>query len=302
MPVANINGTVVSYKESGKGEPVVMLHASASCGSQWQGLRDQLSGDFRCIAPDLYGCGKTDPWPGRDTMSLAAEAALINGLVSRFEGRFHLVGHSYGGAVALRLAARCDHKLRSLTLIEPVSFNLLRSGTEADQILFEEICELAEVLCRSAISGDEWNAMGRFVDYWSGKGTWAGMSWQQRKCLAPRVRSTVRHFWATMREPMTKEDYVSMRTPTAVISGGLSRRTTRRICDILAETLPEGHAVVLEDAAHMGAITHSDQVAAAMRPFLEEKIQRKSEVVKQNDEQPPLYFSGYRPTLAAMAS
>src|SRR6185503_3141479 len=62
---------------------------------------------------------------------LGQEAALVRALLDRYDGPAHLVGHSYGGAVALNVAHSRGAMLRSLTLIEPVAFHLLRDGNEA---------------------------------------------------------------------------------------------------------------------------------------------------------------------------
>lgn len=268
MANVNIGGVNVSYTEAGKGETVIMLHCSASAGGQWQALQRHIGDDFKCVMPDLYGSGKTDPWPGREAMSLSAEAALVTGLAARFSGPVHLVGHSYGGAVALRMATQNTHRIKSLTLIEPVSFHLLRQGTPQDQELFQEIADLADTLCRAVISGDEWNAMGKFVDYWNGKGTWISLPWEKRQQLAPRIRTTVQHFWSTIREPMQSDSYRHIRVPTAVVRGGFTRQTTSRIADILVESLPEANDIVIPEAAHMVPMSHPERLSLEMMPFL----------------------------------
>jgi len=65
---------------------------------------DHLAGRYRVLAADLYGCGGSPVWPGQRPLSLIDEAALIEPILAAARDRFHLVGHSYGGAVALRAA------------------------------------------------------------------------------------------------------------------------------------------------------------------------------------------------------
>src|SRR5215212_8645123 len=96
-----IYGTSVEYTEQGSGEPVVLLHSSGASGAQWRALAERLSARYRVIAPDLYGYGGTAGWAGRGTFCLAHEAALVRGLMERLDEPAHLVGHSYGGAVAM---------------------------------------------------------------------------------------------------------------------------------------------------------------------------------------------------------
>ena len=78
------------------------------------------------------------------------------------------MGHSYGGARALRLALQSHERLRSLTLIEPVAFHLLRRGGRAEQARYAEIAALP-----APWNGACWSGMERVVDYWNGGGRFA---------------------------------------------------------------------------------------------------------------------------------
>jgi len=92
-----------SFREAGAGVPVVCIHASASSSGQWRQLMEQLAGRFRSLAVDLYGYGQSVPWPDERPLSLADEAALIEPVFEAVGDRFHVIGHSYGGAVPSRL-------------------------------------------------------------------------------------------------------------------------------------------------------------------------------------------------------
>ena len=128
MPTIEVGGARVAYAESGFGETVLLLHSSASSGAQWRYLTESLQETYRFLAPDLYGYGETDAWPGQGPLGLAEEAALADADLGNSD-TLHLVGHSYGGAVALQFALQHADRLRSLTLIEPVAFHLLRGAT-----------------------------------------------------------------------------------------------------------------------------------------------------------------------------
>src|SRR5688572_6699464 len=99
MPAIEISGSRVEYLEQGRGEPVVLLHSSASSGAQWRALAERLSSRYRVIAPDLYGYGATAHWPGQGPFHLEREAEIVEALLARVGEPAHLVGHSYGGAV-----------------------------------------------------------------------------------------------------------------------------------------------------------------------------------------------------------
>ena len=77
------------------------------------------------LAIDLYGAGRSPQWPSARPLSLAEEVALLAPVLASTERPFHLIGHSYGGAVALRAALTHPEKLASLIVFEPVLFSLL---------------------------------------------------------------------------------------------------------------------------------------------------------------------------------
>src|SRR5262245_12500855 len=106
-------------------EPVIALHCSGAGAAQWRGLRDALGADYELNAPEHYGCESAGPWTGAHAFSLADEAARTIALIDESEHRVHLVGHSYGGGVALHVALARPEKLASLTLYEPSAFHLL---------------------------------------------------------------------------------------------------------------------------------------------------------------------------------
>ena len=100
-------------RESGAGVPLVCIHASASSSGQWRPLMDRLAGRFRTLAVDLYGSGKSPDWPADRPLTLADEVALLEPVFASVGDRFHLIGHSYGGAVALK--ALIEGHLEQLT-------------------------------------------------------------------------------------------------------------------------------------------------------------------------------------------
>ena len=116
---------------------VVALHCSLGSGRQWTRLAAQLGSYYQFIAPDLSGYG--NPVCAVDLpMTLAQEVEFLSDRIGEAAGAIHLVGHSYGGAVAFRIAAesRFATRVRSLTLIEPVLPTLL-CADEADRRLHD---------------------------------------------------------------------------------------------------------------------------------------------------------------------
>jgi pimeloyl-ACP methyl ester carboxylesterase len=266
MPKIDINGARVAYAETGSGEAVLLLHSTASSSAQWRSLTEALQAGCHVLAPDLYGYGETDQWPGYSPFALADEAALVNAVLPPGHGPIHLVGHSYGGAVALRFAMQHPERLRSLTLIEPVAFHLLRDDAldPANRHLLLEVMEVAALVSKAAVSGDYWSATARFVDYWNGDGAWMQTKAELRTALARRIPKVALDFWATTTESTPRAAYRQIAVPTLVLRGTESPPSTRRIAELVADVLPKGRLQTIDGAGHMLPLTHRDAVNAAV--------------------------------------
>ena len=101
------------FREAGSGTPVVCIHSSASSSGQWRALMERLADRFRVIAVDLYGAGKTAAWPQDHPMHLDDELRLLSSVFRAAGDRFHLIGHSFGAAIALKAALADRDRLLS---------------------------------------------------------------------------------------------------------------------------------------------------------------------------------------------
>ncbi|MBA3345445.1 MAG: alpha/beta fold hydrolase [Gemmatimonadales bacterium] len=114
------NGIALEVIDRGseEGFALVFLHYFGGSSRAWSGVIDRLQAEYRCIAPDLRGFGRSDaPGTGYAIGDYADDAAdLIRGFDL---ARYALVGHSMGGKVALALAARLPRGLEALVLLAP---------------------------------------------------------------------------------------------------------------------------------------------------------------------------------------
>ena len=269
MPIIHARNAKISYVAEGAGEPVLLLHSSACSASQWRSLIATLSDRFRVIAPDLTGYGGSSPWQNLGTLRLADEAERVRGVLAAelgadYEGPLHLVGHSYGGAVALHLARQgLDRaQISSLVLIEPVAFHLLWNSDPSAYRTFGEVRRLADEISLSLAVGNSDRAMSRFVDYWNGEGTWARLEPRQQDALIRVADKVPQDFVAAIAEPASIGDLAGIEIPTRLICGGRSPAPTRRIFEMLAGAIPSSSGVVLKGAGHMAPLTHAAAVNA----------------------------------------
>jgi len=268
-----IFGSRVEYLELGSGDPVVLLHSSGSSATQWRSLAERLGKRYKVIAPNLYSCGGTSQWPGRGPFHLECEAEIVLALLKRVNKRAHLVGHSYGGAVALHVGGLRRDLLQSLTLIEPVAFHLLR---ETDTLALAEITEIGESVVRAITCGEYVAGFERFVDYWNGPQASSNIPADARDAMAARLPKIALEFHATLNEPTRLEDFRSMTVPALLLCGAKSPRPTRRICELLERMLPNAALTTIDDAGHMAPVTHRDQVNAMIVAHLNTNSRRVS--------------------------
>jgi pimeloyl-ACP methyl ester carboxylesterase len=112
----NFRNSRQAYRRVGKGPVVVLLHGFLGNSNCWKETMEVLKKQYTVLAPDLLGHGKSEGVGYVHTMELMAEAVaqIISSLKIR---KYHLLGHSMGGYVALALAEQKPDSLRSLILL-----------------------------------------------------------------------------------------------------------------------------------------------------------------------------------------
>jgi pimeloyl-ACP methyl ester carboxylesterase len=262
--------------ETEAGDPVVCIHASASSAAQWTSLADRLGDRYRPLAVDLHGAGRSPAWRGDRRLTLADEVALLEPALAATGARFHLVGHSYGGAVALKIALAHPHWVASLTVYEPVLFSLLMAD-DPEQPAAREIDAVRADTGAAADRGDLHGAGARFVDYWTGAGTWAAMSERRRAAIAAAMSGLKDQWHAVFEEPAPLAALGRLDMPALCLIGARSPASSRAVSRLLMKTLPRAMAVELEGVGHMGPVTHAERVNALIEQHLDGLTRRFQE-------------------------
>jgi pimeloyl-ACP methyl ester carboxylesterase len=105
----------VALRQAGSGAPLLLIHGWRGSSRYWQGTLDSLADIRSLYAFDLPGHGETPPWQG--SLDIAPLAEMTIELADRLGlARFDLVGHSFGGAVALAIAARWPQRVGRLVV------------------------------------------------------------------------------------------------------------------------------------------------------------------------------------------
>ena len=199
--------------------PVIALHCSGAGAGQWRPLGDTLDSGHQLVAPEHYGCDSAGPWSGEHAFTLADEAARTIEIIDRSDARVHLVGHSYGGGVALRAAVERPNRIASLALYEPSAFHLLKAIGSRGAAAFAEILAIAGRTADGVISGDYRGAANSFVDYWSGRGAWTALRASVQAALTRWMPKAPLDFRALIDEPTPARTYCHLRFPALIMRG-----------------------------------------------------------------------------------
>ena len=254
-------------RRQGVGEPVICLHSSLSSSKQFQPMIDAAGDRFEFLAFDLYGYGQSPDWGTRGILTLNDEVDFIAPAVKSLERPFHIVGHSYGGCVALSLALHFQAQVKSITVYEPVLFSLLfdsvplRPGSDE---IWRIQAEVRRLILMKRLS----EAAHLFVDYWSGVGAWASFPDSRRQNLADKMSQVEADFDATLTNTLSIRDYSSLSAPTLILHGIRSPISTRQIAGMLCEAIPKAHAGDFEKLGHMGPVTNPEVVDPVIIDFL----------------------------------
>lgn len=266
----------LSYMKSVKDFPlemkprtkVVALHCSGWNAKQWGSLRTVLGPDFDLVTPELYGCKTRGNWPGDRPFTLADETAETLEIIDASNTPVHLIGHSYGGALALHIAMARPQKIASLALYEPCAYHLLRQIGKDGEAGYAEIMELNNFVNARVAVGDYKAAMASFIDYWNGDNAWDSMRPEYQALMLRWAPKAPLEFYALMEESELLWAYVALKMPVLLLRGEYTPAPTEAIAKALAGILPNARLIDVSGAGHMGHVTHASDVHAAIMSHL----------------------------------
>jgi pimeloyl-ACP methyl ester carboxylesterase len=242
-------------------ETLVCLHSSGSSGRQWAPIAAALAPRFEVATPELLGYTGATGWPVGKEVSLDDEVAALTPWIHA-DG-VHLFGHSYGATVALQIALRWPGRVKSLTLYEPVRFALLFEHP-ATAAAGTAIVVVGRQIGHEALSGELPAAAQRFVDYWSGEGTWDRLPPPRQQLLASRMPKVQAEFEALFSDRVPAAAYRALDVPMQLLGGSCSPLPARQVLDLLARQCPHATRTTLVGVGHMGPVEAPQKVLDAL--------------------------------------
>lgn len=262
----DVGGVGLHVGEHGGGEPLLVLHGFGGSARAMTPLVSSLARDFRVIAPDLIGHGRSD---APRTAAAYAWDAVTRGLVHLLDGlgvaSVRVVGFSLGGRIALQLAARFPAHVRAVATI-------------GSRCAWRDDAERAARRARDAALADRLDALG-FAATFAGGGDGVRCVASSRdaagrdaalRAAAPRdgahgLALVLRQLGAAD-QPDPRAALARHAVPVLLIAGSADPGPLASARD-LAATLPRARTIEIGGATHRAHLEHPAQVTRAVSDF-----------------------------------
>lgn len=232
----------------------VAIHASINDGRQWSAYRALLPQSVQLLTPDLLGYPRGGEWRAPSRVSLKDEARSLLPLLRAQPRPVDLVGHSYGAAVALQVALLWPELVRSLTLYEPVLFNMLMADPDSHRQAMEITC-IRQCVCELVTQGRFSEAAELYVSYWGGDSAWTGLPEARRASVVAKMPKVQAEFGALFDSRLDAASLAEAGIAVRLVHGLISPASAMRIAELLARQLPHAEVVALPEASHIAPIT-----------------------------------------------
>ena len=257
--VTTQGGTPLAYRRYGKGPPLVLIHGTAADHSRWRPVLPALEEHFTVYTIDRRGRGGSGD---SDDYAVALEFEDVATIVDSLGEPVNLLGHSYGGLVALE-AALLTRNVRKLVLYDP--------GIEVggEEIYPHEVVERMEAMLEAGDRDGVIETTMRevagltpeVVEYMR-----AQPIWQARVDAAHTIPRELRAVKAYSFDP---ERFENLGTPALMLAGGDSPVALRKAAEAVDGVLPDSRLVVMDGQGHSAMDTGTDLFTAEVLGFLE---------------------------------
>jgi len=269
-----IHGHDVVYRRAGEGEAVVLVHGLAGSSRTWKDVMPTLAQHYDVIAPDLLGHGGSAKPMG--DYSLGAHASgLRDLLITLGISSATLVGHSFGGGVAMQIAYQHPELCDRLVLVSSGGLGrevswLLRLGTLP-------FAEYAMPLVFSRRVADRGTDISRFLGRRGLRSARLGEMWRAYSSLAgTENRSafvrTIRTVMDTSGQTVSAMDrlYLASHVPALIVWGAIDRIIPVTHAHAAHEAIEGSRLEILDDAGHFPHVEAPERFLEVVLQFLAE--------------------------------
>jgi len=213
---------------------------------------------YQVKAFDLPGHGGSPAWD--ETQDYQAQS--VDWAASLLEGPAHVVGHSFGGTVALRLAVERPDLVERLTLIEPVYFAAMKA---ADPDSFAAHEASFEPVAAAGKAGDLRGMARAFTGLWGTGQEPTDAEIDQMAEKMPLIAAQHAGISDDSGGVFASGVVEGLTCPVHLIRGSDTQPSVAAIHKAIMARVPEAVETVIEGAGHMAPITHPKDIVAAIR-------------------------------------
>jgi pimeloyl-ACP methyl ester carboxylesterase len=250
-----VDGHETYYWTQGAGEPILLLHGWGSSGESFAGVAEALEDEFALHAVDLPGFGWSAPppaaWASSDYAAHVDRFMEVAGLPSA-----HVLGHSFGGRVAIGLAARFPQRVRKLVLVASAG---IRPGRTAGYYFRVAVAKAAG----RAFSPALWGRRGERL-----REAAIARVGSRDYLRAGRLRPT---FVKVVNEDV-RPCLPRIEAPTLIVWGSADREIPEAAARIMARGIRGARLEILDGAGHFPFLERPDQFAGLVRAFLRGEV------------------------------
>ena len=255
------------FIQLGFGPPMVFLHGSYATTSTWKKMVEQLALHYHCILIELPGHGGTPDPDDFSAPTIETELSLVKHIVTEITDQpIHLVGHSYGGVVALVLAMDGRLAVSEMTLFEPVAVWVLDKVYDLQYI---ECLRTFLIKYRRDVRQNIPHCCGEVINFWGGEGVFEQLPDFIKDSMEPMVHNNIRHWDVCSAIGNSPPDLHNCLVPTRIVCGTRSNPIAHAIAEGLDRQMRRSKKYAIEDATHFLVTSHADECVRVVQepPF-----------------------------------
>lgn len=246
--------------------PLALIHAALGKASNWRGFVNAIDRPVSPLLIELPGHGIADDYDdSRDFVDQAIELALEE----MPSDPVPLIGHSFGAALALRIAVERPYRVSSLVLVEPVMFAAVKG-----RYAFDRVKNDMGAFTKKVEAGQMATAAKDFYRLWGDGTDWSDLDTEQRNYIVQRI-GLIQPCDTLLLEDRTgilkpgRLEELDM--PVTFIDGGDTHPVIPEIISTIGDRIPDAEWVTIPNAGHMLPLTHPKRLLEAVgsRLFVE---------------------------------
>jgi pimeloyl-ACP methyl ester carboxylesterase len=267
ITVTAADGTLLIARRTGRGVPVVLVHGSAGGLDSWDPVAPLLSDEF-----ELWVYARRGYAPSGDCArpkTYADDVGDLRTVLTAAGGSAHVVGASYGAAVALHAASGSGTAIRSMTLFEPPLF---AAGSTMTTILdrFRDLVEAGDVASATRVFAQEVSRVPASILDALGDAGNDSRDLAEQTVAAAEAFGCLHDLEAIAADTADFQQWTHIDLPVLLLQGSDTWAPMPATMESLAEAMPSAARVVLPGQSHFATHTAPEMFAEALRKFLNE--------------------------------